>query len=77
MICRVPEKNLIQMKNKALLSQHYEQNKNTKSVQKDEIAIYAGFRTTKGYHPKKKEKPNQDRMLITSKFNNAENQWVF
>ena len=25
----------------------------------------------------KAEKPNQDRMLITSKFNNAESQWVF
>lgn len=41
------------------------------------IAIFAGFRTTKGYHPKKQDKPNQDRMLITSKFNNADYQWVF
>jgi hypothetical protein len=41
------------------------------------IAIFAGFRTTKGYHPKKPEKSNQDRMMITSKFNNSQNQWVF
>jgi len=49
----------------------------SKVAQKPQIAIFAGFRTTKGYHPKKPEKCNQDRMLITSKFNNSESQWVF
>lgn len=43
----------------------------------DQISVYAGFRTTKGYHPKKPEKSNQDRMLISPKFNNNDQQWVF
>lgn len=48
-----------------------------KANKEPSIAIFAGFRTTKGYHPKKTDKPNQDRMMITSKFNNSQNQWVF
>ena len=55
-------------------------NSNFKEVKKSSSAwtsIYAGFRTTKGYNPKRPDKANQDRILITSKFNNASNQWVF
>lgn len=52
-------------------------NDKLKTPEQPTIAIFAGFRTTKGYHPRKPDKPNQDRMLITSKFNNAKQQWVF
>ena len=48
-----------------------------KKTKTPSISIFAGFRTTKGYHPKRPDKANQDRILITSKFNNANNQWVF
>lgn len=48
-----------------------------KELKRSQIAIFAGFRTTKGFNPKKPDKSNQDRMLITSKFNNAKHQWVF
>lgn len=52
-------------------------NKEEKKQETKKISIFAGFRTIKGYNPKKLEKPNQDRMLIASKFNNCPLQWVF
>ena len=52
-------------------------NKEEKKQEAKKISIFAGFRTIKGYNPKKLEKPNQDRMLIASKFNNCPLQWVF
>jgi hypothetical protein len=52
-------------------------NKEEKKQETKKISIFAGFRTIKGYNPKKLEKPNQDRMLIASKFNNCPLQWGF
>lgn len=65
----------IEIKAKKLFLSNHEKDGNKK--EEKSIAIFAGFRTTKGFHPKKPDKTNQDRMLITSKFNNASNQWVF
>lgn len=67
----------LELKAKKMLLSSSQNSVEERKVEKDNIAIYAGFRTTKGYHPKKPEKSNQDRMLIMSKFNNAPNQWVF
>ncbi len=65
----------IEIKSKKLVLNS--QFKDNKKASTPAISIYAGFRTTKGYNPKRLDKPNQDRILITSKFNNASNQWVF
>ena len=48
-----------------------------KTMYEPSISIFAGFRTTKGFNPKRADKINQDRILITPKFNNANNQWLF
>lgn len=68
-----------ELKTKKMYIMPHKKSKNNelKTPEQPAIAIFAGFRTTKGYHPKKPDKPNQDRMLITSKFNNAKQQWVF
>ena len=60
---------------KLMIYPHSKEDK--KTAVDSSISIYAGFRTTKGYNPKRLDKINQDRILITPNFNNANNQWIF